>query len=116
MAGHEPSNQPVAPGERTSTPFPAFPAGRASKRGMGVVAGPSSTAPSWPRKRLPSAGQRTEPPLGSGAHMAYVRGVGVSNTAFDELITEWTPLAMEAALGDGWTEASVHRLRVLTGG
>jgi nitrite reductase/ring-hydroxylating ferredoxin subunit len=45
--------------------------------------------------------------------MAYVRGVGVSNTAFDELITEWTPLAMEAALGDGWTEASVHRLRVL---
>jgi uncharacterized membrane protein/nitrite reductase/ring-hydroxylating ferredoxin subunit len=48
-----------------------------------------------------------------GAHMAYARGVGVSHTAFDELIPEWTPLAMEAALGDGWTEASVHRLRVL---
>ena len=45
--------------------------------------------------------------------MAYARGVGVSHTAFDELIPEWTPLAMESALGDGWTEASVHRLRVL---
>jgi uncharacterized membrane protein/nitrite reductase/ring-hydroxylating ferredoxin subunit len=48
-----------------------------------------------------------------GAHMAYARGVGVSHTAFDELIPEWTPLATEAALGDGWTEASVHGLRVL---
>ncbi len=48
-----------------------------------------------------------------GAHMAYARGMGVSHTAFDELITDWTPLATEAALGDGWTDANVHGLRVL---
>ena len=48
-----------------------------------------------------------------GAHMAYARGVGVSHTAFDERIAEWTPLATEAALGDGWIEANVHGLRVL---
>jgi uncharacterized membrane protein/nitrite reductase/ring-hydroxylating ferredoxin subunit len=48
-----------------------------------------------------------------GAHMAYARGVGVSHTVFDERIAEWTPLATEAALGDGWTEANVHGLRVL---
>jgi nitrite reductase/ring-hydroxylating ferredoxin subunit/uncharacterized membrane protein len=48
-----------------------------------------------------------------GAHMAYARGVGVSHTVFDERIAEWTPLATEAALGDGWTEANVHGSRVL---
>lgn len=37
----------------------------------------------------------------------------MSHTAFDELITDWTPLAMEGALDDGWTDASVHGLRVL---
>jgi uncharacterized membrane protein len=41
-----------------------------------------------------------------GAHMAYARGVGVSHTVFDERIAEWTPLATEAALGEGWTEAT----------
>jgi nitrite reductase/ring-hydroxylating ferredoxin subunit/uncharacterized membrane protein len=48
-----------------------------------------------------------------GAHMAYARGVGVSHTAFDERIAEWTPLDTEAPLGDHWDEARVHDLRVL---
>lgn len=48
-----------------------------------------------------------------GAHMAYARGVGVSHTAFDERIAEWTPLDTAEALGDGWDEARVHDLRVL---
>lgn len=48
-----------------------------------------------------------------GAHMAYARGVGVSRTAFDERIGEWTPLETKAALGDGWGEARVQGLQVL---
>jgi nitrite reductase/ring-hydroxylating ferredoxin subunit len=48
-----------------------------------------------------------------GAHMAYARGVGVSRTAFDERIVEWTPVETEAALGESWGEARVHGLRVL---
>ncbi len=48
-----------------------------------------------------------------GAHMAYARGVGVSRTAFDEKIGEWTALENPAPLADGWTQATVRALPVL---
>ena len=48
-----------------------------------------------------------------GAHMAYARGVGVSRTAFDDRIAEWTALDTEASLDDGWRDAKVRDLRVL---
>jgi nitrite reductase/ring-hydroxylating ferredoxin subunit len=47
-----------------------------------------------------------------GAHMAYARGAGVSRTAFDERIPDWTSIEGSSSSGD-WSEASVRGLRVL---
>ena len=49
-----------------------------------------------------------------GAHMAYARGAGVSRTAFDEQIADWTSIEGSGFSGrDDWSEASVRGLRVL---
>ncbi len=36
-----------------------------------------------------------------GGHIAYSRGVGVNQTAFEEALTEWTPVLDESELPDG---------------
>jgi nitrite reductase/ring-hydroxylating ferredoxin subunit/uncharacterized membrane protein len=48
-----------------------------------------------------------------GAHMAYARGAGVSRTAFDEQISDWTSIEKSGLSGGAWSEASVRGLRVL---
>jgi len=48
-----------------------------------------------------------------GAHMAYARGVGVSRTAFDEQVLEWTLIDALSPLGEGWSEGSVSGVSVL---
>lgn len=49
-----------------------------------------------------------------GAHMTYARGVGVSRTAFDEQIADWTPLDARTPVHEGWGGARVDGLSVLT--
>jgi nitrite reductase/ring-hydroxylating ferredoxin subunit len=48
-----------------------------------------------------------------GAHMAYARGIGVSRTAFEEHIRDWTPLAPAPTVAEGWTTAIADGLPVL---
>lgn len=47
-----------------------------------------------------------------GAHLAYVRGVGVSHAAFDEDLSDWTPLAHAADVGSRLIEGRAGDLRL----
>jgi nitrite reductase/ring-hydroxylating ferredoxin subunit len=36
-----------------------------------------------------------------GGHLSFARGVGVNQTAFEELPSDWTPVTVDGELGDG---------------
>jgi nitrite reductase/ring-hydroxylating ferredoxin subunit/uncharacterized membrane protein len=49
-----------------------------------------------------------------GGHLSYVKGVGVNQTAFDELPDEWTPAVSEADVREGEaTRASVGDVDIM---